>query len=860
MNDPLICPCCQDELLPDKPSLLRHFLDDHPALFLCDFEDCLYHNSNKSVLKNHIRDTHDPKKKCPECVFLYTENTTFVRHRISWHKFIGPVSCKECSKTFANQGDKKKHKCGGKATSAATKQAARTTMFARHGQDHLNPILLEETSETDDEPVASKKKYFQRPCPDCFKIGKQTTGSIQHLPSKKYFCRDHFDLNCALPEHNTTDWKIKKQGPKNYTPCKCWCAVLRADYGFPGKAATCCRICATAGMIANPTRKCIVCSEAPALCGVEMGKTTHCETHMESGETNFVLPDDTRTNQKFCVECWAAYQQGTIRDLDMIRDAVAGPKNMALYCIAHRHNHPDAVTIRRLGKECSACGEHYYSPKFGKLKLCTGCAEEKGIAYRYARTPSANEATSSEDSETEDDDLMDENEIPGQIVFSLSTLQVNCCNYPITEDGFVCGKSAIYNFAGQMRGVRCKHHKDSLMEAVRFKRCISCHVDRATLIAPEDRVEKYCVNCNDILGLQGQYRKPHKCLQCRETAVYGVIEPTHCLVHKEDNMVKVANAPCIVCGSRERLWTQCKLGMPKAVLCHAHAMELRPNVMLKTDHLCNECATPCVAIYQHEGYPTSKCELHKKPGMVGPGIIFISCKIYNCPRTATCGANIYRIRHCEKHKTATETNFVEKECATCHLVNIVGPDHKCASCNDTTFQRIKTQELAVHAELLKLNLTSLLYNRRIRDGGLNLLDQTDHRIFCDKPIIPFELMVETDEHHHTSRMHSSKCDCLETLGYYHCKCEIGRMMEISQAILFQHQHNTVWIRFNPHSSRKNHTGLQDRLKHLMSLVQGLYHGAIKLPKNIMCTVYYLYYPEKRHGVPYFYNTAGQPVD
>ena len=79
--------------------------------FKCDFEDCKYTCSQKSNLKQHIKQAHDKIKdiKCNLCSFKCSTNSNLKHHIKAVHNKIKSFKCESCEFICSQKSDLKQH-------------------------------------------------------------------------------------------------------------------------------------------------------------------------------------------------------------------------------------------------------------------------------------------------------------------------------------------------------------------------------------------------------------------------------------------------------------------------------------------------------------------------------------------------------------------------------------------------------------------------------------------------------------------------------------------------------------------------------------------------------------------------------
>jgi len=176
------------------------------------------------------------------------------------------------------------------------------------------------------------------------------------------------------------------------------------------------------------------------------------------------------------------------------------------------------------------------------------------------------------------------------------------------------------------------------------------------------------------------------------------------------------------------------------------------------------------------GHIATRCTDHKQLGMIrNPRV---RCTDPGCREWSThrpTGA----VR-CEVHALSTDTNLIERECASCRLTMILGASGHCECCEPGTARKRRRQ---AKQDEVKHFLAS-----RMPTQPPDSVDRTPTELRAcgdrERPDFLWDrghlmVVLEVDEDQHSNRA---------------CECEQTRMINVSQAIGAP---LTMWIRFNP---------------------------------------------------------------
>jgi hypothetical protein len=172
----------------------------------------------------------------------------------------------------------------------------------------------------------------------------------------------------------------------------------------------------------------------------------------------------------------------------------------------------------------------------------------------------------------------------------------------------------------------------------------------------------------------------------------------------------------------------------------------------------SNCRT--LAKFGHPGQPASRCAVHKAKDMiVRPRML---CDTTGCRELGTHLEPTRKRRFCETHAPEGSTDFVQRPCASCGLMEVLGPEGRCAACDPVRRAAyLKTRELVVKGWLDAAGY-GYVHDKMVNGGECVkyrpdfLIDAGTH---CG--------IIEVDERQHKP---------------YACDCEQIRMVNMPQAL------------------------------------------------------------------------------
>ena len=379
-----------------------------------------------------------------------------------------------------------------------------------------------------------------------------------------------------------------------------------------------------------------------------------------------------------------------------------------------------------------------------------------------------------------------------------------------------CHKQPSYGpLGGKGRSVatHCADHKPDGYENVVSKRCAALGCRKQPAYGPPGGGGNSASHCvaHKPDGYENVVSKRCAALGCRTRPIFGfpgsgAASATHCAKHAPPEFEDLKNKQCAESGCRSGV----SFGPPcgnraTAAYCRKHAPPDFEDVRHK------RCAEPGCPIHPTFGQPNGKpptathCRTHApldfeavnskrcvEPGChkfahkANPGDPKRYCyehspitavresrrRCAGCRELATHGTGSIA-EYCSEHAIPGCRNIVERECASCHLQNMLDPETgKCSDCGYASV--VKAQRLVKQkriGDVLGAAGLAIVASDRIVDATCNkrrpdfLVDAGTHF-----------LVVEVDEFQHRGAI-----------------CEERRMFQIAQALGLP----TVFIRFNP---------------------------------------------------------------
>ena len=150
------------------------------------------------------------------------------------------------------------------------------------------------------------------------------------------------------------------------------------------------------------------------------------------------------------------------------------------------------------------------------------------------------------------------------------------------------------------------------------------------------------------------------------------------------------------------------------------------------------------------------------------------CHMAGCRELGTHLEAGKKRRFCETHAPDGSTDFVQRPCASCGLMEVLGPEGRCASCDPVRRAAyVKAKEMMVKGWLDAAGIQYTSHDKMV-EGGACVKYRPDFLIDAGTH---YEV-VEVDERQHYGNA---------------CECEQTRMVNLSQALAKP----TVFFRINP---------------------------------------------------------------
>lgn len=363
--------------------------------------------------------------------------------------------------------------------------------------------------------------------------------------------------------------------------------------------------------------------------------------------------------------------------------------------------------------------------------------------------------------------------------------------------------TALFNFPGIKKGIRCAEHKENGMVPIRGSFCQECNITNPCYGFPlgkgthclthrlEGQVNVQKKICEiDGCNITAKYnfsniKKPLRCSShkddgmviiygktcdlCGKIPSYGIIKPTRCLDHKENDMKELTSKKCEKCDNPALYGPS---GTREKIFCKTHASE---GMKLTTGPFCVVCNK--MAFYGEKGGRPKFCPEHRQDGTIN--VLVKKCK--DCDKMATFNfsgekGSIY----CAGHSLEGMISKTRLYCTTLHCGTRGYEKYNklCYKCFVMTYpdaktsRNWKTKERAVKDFLISKWPDSIITHDKAVD------------CFKFRPDFVIELgshtiVVEVDEYQHKK---------------YDTSCENKRLMSIFQGL---GSRPMVMIRFNP---------------------------------------------------------------
>lgn len=405
---------------------------------------------------------------------------------------------------------------------------------------------------------------------------------------------------------------------------------------------------------------------------------------------------------------------------------------------------------------------------------------------------------------------------------------------------------ATFNLPGE-KAQYCQKHKTPDMVNVNIKKlCVVCNKTQPSFGLPNSTTS-HCAKCADKSIMVDLVSILCNFSDCKKNATFGIPEgkPTRCKTHATDIMIDVKNKKCNTCllnnSSNPK---QPTFGYTKPTHCIEHK-ELDMIDLRHSTEICKKC--PTRATYSLTTKPTH-CAKHKTAGM--KDVVSIMCTKCN-EKQAVFGTtknelfcvnckdeNMKNIkakmcekcnehqpvfnfkgeskpRFCAKCKDRDMIDVVNFRCTSCELFIVSRRAQLCAYCNPDALE--KTKEMKIY-NLLKSKDINFIHNKSYKTTKY----RPDFLINCGS----HSIILEVDENQHST---------------YDKESEDIRMKTIAKAISDDIYTACIFIRYNPDVFRNATKVLKipepSRHKKLLETIN--YHMDTLPDKDI--TVYRLFY-------------------
>jgi hypothetical protein len=383
-----------------------------------------------------------------------------------------------------------------------------------------------------------------------------------------------------------------------------------------------------------------------------------------------------------------------------------------------------------------------------------------------------------------------------------------------------CTKQPVFNVLGETKGRFCSEHKEDKMVDVKNKTCENpgCTTQPTYNVLGETK-GRFCFEHKER-GMVNVKDKTCEHPTCSKQPVFNKPDETKgrfCFEHKERGMVNVKDKTCENPGCTKRPYFNVS-GETKGRFCKKHITDKdMVNVVSKK---CEHTGCTTFPRYNVPGQKASRCNTHKQTGMiVNPKK---RCCEKKCKEYALYGT--FRAEFCESHcDPATHINWMEKECVSCRLPNILNKNSRCQYCDPDMFNKTR---------LAKQN-----YVKRWLDNNGFKYDSCDTVIEhseCGKerPDFVFDcgthvVILEVDENQHRERVEV---------------CECTRMVNIFQSFGGLH---VKFVRYNPDKYKKGGRSHDPAIGTRMNVLHTHLEYALKDEPVSFLSVKHLFYDNER---------------
>jgi len=382
-----------------------------------------------------------------------------------------------------------------------------------------------------------------------------------------------------------------------------------------------------------------------------------------------------------------------------------------------------------------------------------------------------------------------------------------------------CSKKPIYNVHGKTKGRFCFKHKELDMVNVKSKTCEhpTC-TTQPNYNARGQTKGRFCFEHKEdkMVDVKNKTCENPGCTKQPNFNVHGQTKGRFCFEHKTLDMVDVKNKTCENPGCTTQPVYNVR-GETKGRFCKKHKTLDMVDVVSPT---CGHPDCTTRAHYNVPGQKASRCNTHKQTGMIVHPIK--RCFEKKCKEYALYGT--FRAEFCESHcDPATHINWMEKECVSCRLPNILNKNSRCQYCDPDMFNKTR---------LAKQN-----YVKRWLDNNGFKYDSCDTVIEhseCGKerPDFVFDcgthvVILEVDENQHRERAEV---------------CECTRMVNIFQSFGGLH---VKFVRYNPDKYKKGGRSCDQAIGTRMNVLRTHLEYALKDEPVSFLSVKHLFYDNER---------------
>ena len=195
------------------------------------------------------------------------------------------------------------------------------------------------------------------------------------------------------------------------------------------------------------------------------------------------------------------------------------------------------------------------------------------------------------------------------------------------------------------------------------------------------------------------------------------------------------------------------------------------------------------------------------------------CIVHTCKNPALYGTCLPQ--HCEEHNNVDEINWVEKDCISCGLTNILNKEGKCQFCEPDRFNKTRLAKQNQVKHFLDANNITYISCDIVIDRGICGKERPDFLIDCGTHFV----VLEVDENQHKERA---------------MECERVRMINISQSLGL----TTKFVRYNPDHYKVNNSKRDPSFGTRMKKLKEHLTFAIHDEATYFLSVKYLFFDDK----------------